>query len=83
MTISLNARIVESLFLMPDGRTDGGWRKVCEQVDNYGQINMNTQTGEAVMGPMVHAGSGAAGRRNVLGCPVCPREHVGKRRSAQ
>jgi hypothetical protein len=47
---SLNARIVESLFLMPDGRTDGGWRKVCEQVDNYGQIDMNTQTGEATMG---------------------------------
>jgi hypothetical protein len=50
VVVSLNADVVETLFLMRDGRTNGGWRKVCEQVDSHGQIDMNTQTGEATMG---------------------------------
>jgi hypothetical protein len=38
---SLSADLVEALFLLPDNRTQYGWRKVCELVNGYGYIMAN------------------------------------------
>jgi hypothetical protein len=42
--MQLNANLVETLFLSPDGRTQPGWRKIGEQLNGYGSIP-NLQTG--------------------------------------
>lgn len=48
--ISLHPDVVETLFLAPDGHTYQGMRRVCEQHNGYGVIEINTQTGESITG---------------------------------